>query len=508
MSQDYTDIQVRLLVGSPGASTTQSDSPGPSMTPSYTSGPSTTPSYSLGPSRNAECANCKLLIGKLQVLEATLEMYMHPEKHTIDSTALLHELYNDMGKFRAQPHRALARLAWRFGPIVRLQLGEVSAILVSSPSVAKEIMKTHDLTFADRPKLLVVEIVNYNYTDIAFAPYGEYWRQMRKICILELLSAKKVRSFQSIRETESWNLVKVLANDSSKTVNLTEKIFTLMNTITCKATVGSRWQDQSKLGSTDCDSITLASGLTRQINNTFIYSKILTYNLQHANKLWRIRTRIDVIFDDVISDHQQRRAVGQNTEDNEDLLDDVFSAGTDTSAVTIEWTMSELMKNPRVMKKVQAEVRYTLQGKEKIHESDIKGLDYLKIVIMETLRLHPPLPLLLPRECRENCEIAGYNIPVKTKVIINMWKIARDPDYWTDPESFIPERFSESSINMMGQDFEYIPFGSGRRMCPGMTLGLANAEIALVMLLYHFNWELPNGARSEDLDTLKHFSLK
>ncbi|GKE31649.1 premnaspirodiene oxygenase-like protein [Tanacetum coccineum] len=119
---------------------------------------------------------------------------------------------------------------------------------------------------------------------------------------------------------------------------------------------------------------------------------------------------------------------------------------------------------------------------------------------MKTMRLHPPLPLLLPRECRENCVIAGYNIPVKTKVIINMWKIARDPDYWTDPESFIPERFSESSINMMGQDFEYIPFGSGRRMCPGMTLGLANAEIALVMLLYHFNWELPNGARSEDLD--------
>ncbi|GJV06752.1 cytochrome P450 71AV8-like protein [Tanacetum coccineum] len=126
---------------------------------------------------------------------------------------LLGNLHNLIG---AQPHRALARLAWRFGPIVRLQLGEVSAILVSSPSVAKEIMKTHDLTFADRPKLLVVEIVNYNYTDIAFAPYGEYWRQMRKICILELQSAKKVRSFQSIRETEPWNLVKVLANDSSK----------------------------------------------------------------------------------------------------------------------------------------------------------------------------------------------------------------------------------------------------------------------------------------------------
>ena len=178
----------------------------------------------------------------------------------------------------------------------------------------------------------------------------------------------------------------------------------------------------------------------------------------------------------------------------------MFSAGTNTAAVTIEWTMSELMKNPRVMKKLQAEIRHTLQGKEKIHESDIKGLDYLKLVIMESMRLHPPLPLLLPRECRENCEIAGYNIPVKTKVIINLWKIARDPDCWTDPESFIPERFIKSSINMMGQDFEYFPFGSGRRMCPGMTFGIANVDLALVTLLYHFNWELPNGARSEDLD--------
>nr|GEW90583.1 putative cytochrome P450 [Tanacetum cinerariifolium] len=232
---------------------------------------------------------------------------------------------------------------------------------------------------------------------------------MRKICILELLSAKKVRSFQSIREIESWNLVKVLASDSSKTVNLTEKIFTLMNAITCRATVGSRCKDQEQLVQLIVESISLASGF--DMSDLFPSIKILHIVTGMRNKLWRMRKRIDVIFDDVISDHQQRRAVGQNTEDNEDLLDvllrlkddggleipltldnikaiilDVFSAGTDTSAVTIEWTMSELMKNPRVMKKVQAEVRYKLQGMEKIHESDIKGLDYLKLVIMETLR--------------------------------------------------------------------------------------------------------------------------
>lgn len=124
---------------------------------------------------------------------------------------------------------------------------------------------------------------------------------------------------------------------------------------------------------------------------------------------------------------------------------------------------------------------------------------------METLRLHPPLPLLLPRECRETCEIGGYNISVKTKVMINVWKIGRDPDYWIDPESFVPERFSVSSVNMMGKDFEYFPFGAGRRMCPGIMMGLANVELSLVMLLYHFNWELPGGSRSEDLDMSESF---
>lgn len=187
------------------------------------------------------------------------------------------------------------------------------------------------------------------------------------------------------------------------------------------------------------------------------------------------------------------------------MAQDMFIAGTGTSSLTIEWAMSELLKNPRVMKKLQVELRQKLIGKKKIHESDIQELDYLKLVIMETLRLHPPLPLLLPRECRETCEIGGYNISVKTKVMINVWKIGRDPDYWIDPESFVPERFSVSSVNMMGKDFEYFPFGAGRRMCPGIMMGLANMELSLVMLLYHFNWELPGGSRSEDLDMSESF---
>ncbi|KAJ0735656.1 putative oxidoreductase [Helianthus annuus] len=184
------------------------------------------------------------------------------------------------------------------------------------------------------------------------------------------------------------------------------------------------------------------------------------------------------------------------------MAQNMFVAGSDTSFVTIEWAMSELMKNPRVMKKVQDELRHVLKGKTKIHESDIEELDYLKLVIKETLRLHPPLPFLIPRECRESCEIGGFSIPIKTKVLINTWMIGRDPDYWIEPQSFIPERFSESAanINLMGTNFEYLPFGAGRRMCPAMLLGLANVELPLAMLLYHFDWELPNRQTYEKLD--------
>jgi cytochrome P450 len=179
----------------------------------------------------------------------------------------------------------------------------------------------------------------------------------------------------------------------------------------------------------------------------------------------------------------------------------VFAAGTDTSATTIGWVMSKLMKNPRVREKTQVELRQTFKEKELISETDLEELVYLKLVVKETLRLHPPSPLLVPRECTELTIIDGYEIPKKTMVLINAWAIGRDPQCWNDAESFIPERFEGNLIDFKGSNFEYIPFGAGRRMCPGMTSGLASVMFPVTLLLYHFNWELPNKMKSEDLDT-------
>jgi cytochrome P450 len=185
----------------------------------------------------------------------------------------------------------------------------------------------------------------------------------------------------------------------------------------------------------------------------------------------------------------------------------VFAAGTDTSATTIGWVMSKLMKNPRVREKTQVELRQTFKEKELISETDLEELVYLKLVVKETLRLHPPSPLLVPRECTELTIIDGYEIPKKTMVLINAWAIGRDPQCWNDAESFIPERFEGNLIDFKGSNFEYIPFGAGRRMCPGMTFGLASVMFPVALLLYHFNWELPNKMKFEDLDMIEDFGL-
>ncbi|KAK7307576.1 hypothetical protein VNO77_40768 [Canavalia gladiata] len=431
------------------------------------------------------------------------------------------------------PHRALRELAQKYGPLMHLQLGEISAVVVTSPRLAKAITKTHDLAFLQRPHLVSADILSYGGIDIAFSPYGDYWREMRKICVTELLSAKRVQSFSFIREDETAKLIDSIRTSAGSPINLTARIFSLISASVSRTAFGIRSKNQDEFVSLIQKVIAVVGGF--DVADLFPSIKSLYLLTGRKGKLEKLHHQVDRVLENIVKEHQEKqmRAKEDGVQiQNEDLVDvllriqqsdtldikittrnvkalilDVFAAGTDTSASTLEWAMTEMMRNPKVRAKAQAEIREAFKGKEIIHESDVEELTYLKLVMKETLRVHPPTPLLIPRECSKHTIIDDYEIPVKTKIMINVWAIGRDPQYWSDAERFVPERFDGCSIDFKGNNFEYLPFGAGRRMCPGMTYGLASIMLPLALLLYHFNWELPDEMKPESIDMTERFGL-
>ncbi|XP_024976292.1 cytochrome P450 71D11-like [Cynara cardunculus var. scolymus] len=432
------------------------------------------------------------------------------------------------------PHHRLRDLAKKYGPLMHLQLGELSVIVVSSPETAKEVMKTHDVTFADRPYLFASSVICNGATNLTFAPYGDYWKQLRKICAMELLSPMRVQSFRSTREEEVSHFIKSISENIGSPIDLSERIFSLTYGITARAAFGKKCKDQESFISLVKEATAAAAGFN--ISDIFPSSTVLPILTGFKAKLEKIRGMFEEIVDNIIEEHKAKKMaanVGDADEDeDEDLVDvllrfqergdvkfplsianikavilDIFSGGSETSSTTVEWGMSELLKHPRMLEKAQTEIRQVVNRRGTVDETCIQELVFLKLVIKETLRLHPPTPLLLPRESRERCEINGYAIPAKSKVIVNAWAIGRDPMWWKDPERFHPERFLSSSIDYRGLNFEYIPFGAGRRVCPGMSFGLANVELPLIKLLYHFDWNLLDGITNEDLDMNEAFGV-
>ncbi|KAG2377235.1 Cytochrome P450 [Vigna angularis] len=401
------------------------------------------------------------------------------------------------------PHRKLRDLAKKYGPLMHLQLGEVFTVVVSSAECAKEVMKTHDLLFASRYLILALKIIGYDATNISFSPYGNYWRQLRKICISELFTPKRLSSFKPIREEVLSSLIKMI-KEQEEYISVQKEVLKVAGGFD----VGDLFPSATWLQN--------ITGLRPTLERLHRKSDQIHENIMREHKDKRSKTKEGLVeaeedLVDVLLKFQNNSGENQDiclTDDNiKAIIDNIFAAGGETTATTIDWAMAEMIRNPRVMKRAQAEVREVFKMNGRVDETCINEMKYLKLVIKETLRLHPPAPLLLPRECGQTCEIDGYHIPVKSKVIVNAWAIGRDPNYWSDPERFYPERFIDSCVDYKGNDFEFIPFGAGRRICPGITFGLMNVELTLALLLYHFDWKLPNGMKAEELDMTEQFGL-
>ncbi|KAF2282866.1 hypothetical protein GH714_043350 [Hevea brasiliensis] len=427
------------------------------------------------------------------------------------------------------PHRSLVPLAQRYGPLMLLHFGSKPVVIVSSTESAREIMKTHDLVFSSRPKLSVAEKLLYNLKDVAVAPYGEHWRKMRSICVLQLLSNRRVQSFRAVREEEVEFLMEKIQQNSSLSlpVNMSEMFSSLTNDVICRVAFGKKYNngEDGKKFTKLMDDLMRLLGSSLNIGEFIPWLGWVNWVNGFNAKIDRTAKDFDEVIDGILEEHmmnnQEDKTHRNGKEDpNKDLVHillelqkenasefsldrerikalilDMFLGGSDTSSTVLEWTMTELLRHPRIMKELQNEIRRITHEKSKVTEDDLNEMHYLKLVIKEALRLHPPFPLLAPRESIQDAKIMGYDIAAGTMVLINAWGLARDPNTWTKPEEFWPERFLNNPVDFKGHHLEFIPFGAGRRGCPGMPFATALVELALANLVKNFEWSLPGGAK-------------
>ncbi|KAL3613437.1 hypothetical protein CASFOL_042700 [Castilleja foliolosa] len=415
-----------------------------------------------------------------------------------------------------------------------LRFGFVPTVVISSPDAAELVLKTHDLIFANRPRSQASECMSYGQRNLVFGPYSPYWRNMRKLCTLELLSNLRISRFQPMRRAEIELFVSSLkwAANKKEIVDLSARISGVSGDMNCLMIFGKKYGDRDlhEKGFRDLFEETMALGAKFNLADYFPYIGVL--DLQGMNGRMKELSRIfDVFLEKIIDEHVQSKKSGKNdgTEDFVDtmmsiiesgeagfeidrrnvkaVLLDLLIAGMDTSSTAVEWAISELFRHPQIMKKLQKELESVVGLDRMVEEHQLHNLEYLDAVVKESLRLHPVAPLLIPHESMEDCVIDGFHIPKKSRILVNTWAIGRDPNVWPDPETFSPERFIGSHIDLRGQDFHYLPFGSGRRSCPGLQLGLTVVKMLVAQLVHCFNWELPNGMLPGDLDMSEHFGL-
>ncbi|KAJ8447496.1 hypothetical protein Cgig2_019490 [Carnegiea gigantea] len=360
-------------------------------------------------------------------------------------------IFGNIFELGDKPHRSFANLAKIHGPLISLKLGSVTTIVVSSSHVAKEMFLKNDQALANRNIPDSIRASNHDKLSMSWLPVSDKWRHLRKISAVLLLSPQRLDASQALREAKVKQLLEYVAecSKSSKSIDIGRAAFTtslnlLSNTIFSKelaqynSSVSQEfkeliWSIMEEIGRPNCADFFPILGY---IDPYGIRRRLTTYF-----------DKLIAIFQDIIRERQKARSSNSSTtndtldtllnlyQENEltvdeihHLLADIFDAGTDTSSSTLEWAMAELIKNPEMMARAQKEIEQTL-GKDRpiIQESDISKLPYLQAIIKETLRLHPPIVLLIPRKAETNLELYGYMVPKNAQVLVNLWAIGRDP---------------------------------------------------------------------------------
>ncbi|KAK1399214.1 Psoralen synthase [Heracleum sosnowskyi] len=421
-------------------------------------------------------------------------------------------------------HISLRDLARKYGPLMQLQFGRVPVLVVSSAEATREVLKTHDVVFSQRPITSAIDKLCYKGRDVAFSRYSEYWRQVRSTCVTQLLSNSRVHSFHNIREEEVALLIQNIENSASEVINLGEQLIQLTRNVVCRVSVGSEYLSghKGKLYQKLLAEVTEMLAYTYSIGDFIPLLGWVDWLSGSKARVEKTAKEVDAFLEGALRDHIKTMASNKGSA-NDDFLSilleireadagstldeecikaivwDMILGGTETTSTTLEWIVAAIIKNPDVMFKLQKEVREIGKGKSKIEEGDLVKMNYLKAVMKESMRLYITA-FLLPREAKQDVKLMGYDISSGTQVLINTWETARDPSLWDNPEEFRPERFFNSPIDYKGLHYEYLPFGGGRRGCPGIQFAMAVNELAVANVVYKFDFKMPDGERFEDLD--------
>ncbi|CAK9154812.1 unnamed protein product [Ilex paraguariensis] len=406
---------------------------------------------------------------------------------------------------KTPPHRTLQSLSSHYGPIVFLRFGSRPVLLVSSPSLAEQLFTQLDVIFANRPKFLASKHITYNYTILGFSPYGDHWRNIRRVTAIQIFSATSLNHSSSTRTEEIRFAVQKLFlgyEGASRKVDLSSVFRELTFNVVTKMVAGKRWTESMDM---------FGQSLLMNLCDYLPFLKWVGFRGSEKT-LMDLHRRRNEFMQGLIDEHRQKKAGSSSPEQRKKTIveallslqeaepeyytDDIlkgiilimFTAGIHTSALTMEWAMSLLLNHPDVLEKARSEINNHVQLGHLLEDSDLPKLPYLRCIVNETLRLFPAAPLLVPHFSSGESTIEGYKVPQGTTLLVNAWAIHRDPTLWEEPNKFRPERFE--GIEKGGdQGFKFIPFGMGRRACPGASLALRLVGLALGMFIQCFEWE-------------------
>ncbi|KAL4296402.1 hypothetical protein GQ457_12G022870 [Hibiscus cannabinus] len=432
-----------------------------------------------------------------------------------------------------KPHRTLAKLARFHGPVMSLQLGSLYTVVVSSEAMAKEVLQKQDLVFCNRTVVDAVRACQFSEIGLVFIPVSPLWRTLRKVCVIHLFSTQKLDANQYLRREKIRELIGNVCKSSleGEAIDIGQAAFEatlnlLSNTILSMDLVDPNSSLAQDFRTTVC-------GISHEIgtpNLADYFPFLRKIDPQGIRRRMTVHLeKLLTLFGNMFDERSESRKSKNFTASNDvlDTLIDIieggieeldkikitylllvlFAAGTDTTSNTIEWAMTELLRNPQVLLKAKKEMEQAIGKGNPIEESDISRLPYLQAVIKETLRMHPTAPLLVPRRAGSDADLCGFKVPEGSQVLVNAWAIGRDPSIWVNPDSFMPERFLGSNIDVKGTDFGLIPFGAGRRICPGLPLANRMLHLILGSLINCFDWKLEDEISPDEIDMEENFGL-